>query len=152
MKSILLTAALLAFSGAALSQQYKWVDKDGRTRYGDIPPPGVNVTRLKGPTPPSAPPPAAKDAKGPLTPAEKAAALRKQEADAQKEREKQELAARDAQTKKENCSRAQEHVRTLQSGQRLSRADAKGERQYLDESEVAQELAKARQVAQEWCK
>jgi hypothetical protein len=152
MKRTFLVAVALAFSGAALAQQYKWVDKDGRTRYGDVPPPGVNVTRLKGPTPPSAPPPATKDAKGPLTPAERDAAFRKRQEEAQKEREKQELASRDAQAKKENCARAQDHVRTIESGQRLSRTDSKGERQYLDESQVAQELAKARQTAQEWCK
>ena len=64
----------------------------------------------------------------------------------------EELASRDAQAKKENCARAQDHVRTIESGQRLSRTDSKGERQYLDDSQVAQELAKARQAAQEWCK
>jgi hypothetical protein len=143
----------LVLSGAALSQQYKWTDKDGRTRYGDVPPPGTNATRLRAPTPPSAPPPAAKDAKGPpLTPAEKAAEARKRQAEAQKDREKQELAARDAQTKKENCARAQDYLRTVQSGQRISRADSKGEREYLDENQVAQEQARARQAVQEWCK
>jgi len=152
MKHILVTAALLVLSGAALSQQYKWVDKDGRTRYGDVPPPGVNVTRLKGPTPPSAPPPAAKDAKGPLTPAEKAAESRKRQEEAQKEREKQEIAGRDAQAKKENCARAQDYLRTLQSGQRISRTDSKGEREFLDENQVGQEVARARQAVQEWCK
>lgn len=152
MKRILVTAAFLVLSGAALSQQYKWTDKDGRTRYGDVPPPGANATRLRAPTPPSAPPPAAKDAKGPLTPADKAAEARKRQAEAQKDREKQELAARDAQTKKENCVRAQDYLRTVQSGQRISRADSKGEREYLDENQVAQEQARARQAVQEWCK
>ncbi len=154
MKRIFLMAVALAFTGAALAQQYKWTDDKGRTQYGDVPPPGVNATRLKGPPAPSSPPPlpAAAGAKGPLTAAERDAAFRKRQEEAQKAREQQELAARDGQAKKENCARAQDHVRTIESGQRLSRTDSKGERQYLDDSQVAQELAKARQAAQEWCK
>ena len=151
MNRFLLAAAILLMTGPALAQQYRWVE-NGRVRYGDVPPPGVNATRLKGPTPPSAPPPAAKDAKGPLTPAEKAAESRKRQEEAQKEREKQEIAGRDAQAKKENCARAQDYLRTLQSGQRISRTDSKGEREFLDENQVGQEVARARQAVQEWCK
>jgi hypothetical protein len=148
MKRILLLAAILAFSGAALAQQYKWRDKDGRVRYGDVPPPGVNATRLKAP---SGPPPAAAS-KGPLTAAEKDAEFRKRQEEAQKEREKQQAAADDAVAKKENCARAQEHLRTLESGQRIVRTDSKGERYYLEDKQIAQETAQARQSVQQWCK
>src|SRR5260221_14401706 len=49
MKRLLLILAVLAFSGAASAQAYKWVDKDGKVRYGDTPPPdATKVTRLKG--------------------------------------------------------------------------------------------------------
>lgn len=140
----------LAFCSAALAQQYKWVDKDGRTRYGDIPPPGVNATRLKGPPAASAPP-AAPGAKGPLSAAEKDAEFRKRQQDAQKEREKQDLASQEAAGKRENCARAQEYVRTLESGQRVSRTDSKGERYFLDDAQRAQELAQAQQAAKQWC-
>jgi len=150
MKRIFFVAMVLAFSGAALSQQYKWVDKDGRTRYGDVPPPGVKATRLKGPPAASAPP-AAPGAKGPLSAAEKDAEFRKRQQEAQKAREKQELAAQDAQARRENCARAQEYVRTIESGQRISRTDNQGERYYLDDAQRAQELAKARQAAQQSC-
>jgi hypothetical protein len=151
MKRILLLAGMLALTASVSAQQYKWVDNKGRTQYGDTPPPGVNATRLRGPTPPSAPPPAAKDAKGPLSPAEKAADFRKRQEESAKEREKQEVAARDAQTKKDNCARAQEYLRTVQSGQRISRTDSKGERVFLDDAQVAQEAAQARQSVQQWC-
>ena len=43
---------------AALAQQYTWVEKDGKLRYGDTPPPGVKATPLKGPSGPAAPAPA----------------------------------------------------------------------------------------------
>jgi hypothetical protein len=32
------------------------------------------------------------------------------------------------------------------------RTDAKGERYYLDDAQIAQELSKARQDVQQWCK
>ncbi len=57
----------LALAGAAQAQQYKWVDKDGKVRYGDTPPPGVKMTRLKGPSGP---------ATAPASPAAKAAAAK----------------------------------------------------------------------------
>lgn len=143
-------AALLAFGASAFAQQYKWVDKDGRVRYGDVPPPGVQARPLRPPPAVSAPP-AAPDAKAPLSTAEKDAEFRKRQEEALKEREKQEIASRDAAAKKENCARAQEYLRTLQSGQRITRTDAKGERVFLEDSQVAQETAQARQAVQQWC-
>jgi len=156
MKRALVFAAACAFAAAAMAQQYKWVDKNGRVQYGDAPPPGVKATPLR--PPPPAPAPAAKAAdpnaakKGPLTPAEREAEYRKRQQEAAKDREKLAQEEKAAQAKKENCSRAQDHVRTVQSGARLSGVDAKGERYYLDEAQVAQELARAQQAVQQWCK
>jgi glutaredoxin len=53
-----LLACLLA-AGLAHAQQYRWVDKDGRVRYTDAPPPAwaKDVRRTNAaPTPPAAPP------------------------------------------------------------------------------------------------
>ena len=149
MNRFLLAAAILLMTGPALAQQYRWVE-NGRVRYGDVPPPGVNATRLKGPTPPSSPPPGAA-AKGPMSAAEKEADFRKRQQEAAKEREKQDLAAQDAAGKRENCERAQEYVRTIESGQRISRTDSKGERYFLDDAQRAQELNQARQAVKQWC-
>jgi hypothetical protein len=33
----------------------------------------------------------------------------------------------------------------------VTRTDAKGERYYLDDAQIAQETARARQSAQQWC-
>ena len=62
-----------------------------------------------------------------------------------------EVASQEAQAKKENCARAQEYVRTIESGQRISRTDAKGERYFLEDAQIAQEAARARQAVQQWC-
>jgi Domain of unknown function (DUF4124) len=133
----------LCFTAAA--QQYKWVDKDGRTQYGDAPPPGVKATPLRAPPPPAANP----SAKSPST-AAKDADFRKRQREADKASEKQASAAQDAEMKKRNCASAQDAVRTLEQG-RVRRLDSKGEFVFLDDNQLAQELAKAKKSAAEFC-
>ena len=151
MKRTFFVLLLAALAGGAFAQQYKWVE-DGRTRYGDVPPPGVQATPLRGPAAGSAAatsaPEAKKDAAKALTPEQ---AFRKRQEEAQKERDMQAKADQDAQVKRENCSRAQDALRTLESGQRISRTDSKGERYYLEDAQIAQETARARQTVREWC-
>src|SRR5260221_14612753 len=98
----LFVVAVVVFAAPAAAQQYKWVDQNGKTQYGDTPPPGVKATRLRG-SGGQAPAPAADKAdskdekaaapKGPLTPAEQEAEFRKRQADTQKAREKDDKAA-----------------------------------------------------------
>lgn len=151
-KAIILTVICL-FAAAAQAQQYKWVDQDGKVRYGDVPPPGVNATRLRPPaggassTTPAPEAAAKKDAK-PLTPEE---AFRKRQEEAAKDRDKQAQADQQAQAKRQNCTQAREALRSLESGDRIQRTDPKGERYYLEDAEIARETARARQAVQQWC-
>ncbi len=140
MKKAIVVAIACAFAAAASAQQYKWTDKNGRVQYGDAPPPGVKATPLR--PPPPAPAAAAKPAQPDAKKAQQAA----------KDRDKLAQDQQAAQAKKENCARAQDYLRNLQSGQRLSGIDSKGERYYLDEAQIAQETAKAQRGVQEWCK
>jgi hypothetical protein len=155
-KTFVLLAAL-AFAGAAMAQQYKWVDKDGRVRYGDIPPPGVKATPLRGSSGPAAPAPAPaqKDAKaapkGPLTPAQQEAEFRKRQLEAQKAQEKQAQAADDARAKQQNCANAQAQLRLLESGERIARTDAKGERYFVDDEQRKADTVRARKSVSDWC-
>jgi hypothetical protein len=157
MERLMLFALGMTLAAAAFGQQYKWTDPSGRVQYGDVPPPGVNVTRLKGSTggyAPAEPTPAAdakSAAKGPLTPAEQEAAFRRRQQDAAKDRDKQAAADQQAAAKKQNCAAAQENLRALESGQRIVRTDARGERVYLEDAQIAQEAARARAVAQQAC-
>ena len=143
------SALCLAFGGVAQAQQYKWVDQNGKVQYGDVPPPGVKAQRLR--PPPGGAAPAAKNAEKGEKPLSPEAAYRKRQEDAQKERDKGAQAEQEAAAKRENCARAQESLRTLESGQRIARTDAKGERYYLEDAQVAQETARARQIAKESC-
>jgi len=156
-----LAAGVMAMAVAASSyaQLYKWVDKDGRTRYSDRPPVGIQATPLSPPPAPAsaAAAPAAgnsaKDArKGPLTPAEQEIEFRRRIKEAQEAAAKGEQAKREEDERKENCARARDMLGTLQSGERIARTDSKGERFYLDDAQRVQETAKARAAVSTWCK
>ena len=161
MRKFLLFLALALATGAAEAQIKCW-SEGGKRVCGDAPPPGARVTTLKGASTSgeAQPAPAAKDAakddakgakQGPMTPAEREQDYRKRQAEAQKAAEKSAAEQRDLQAKRDSCNQAKDALRTYESGQRIGRTDAKGERYFLDEAQVAQEAAKARQIAQENC-
>ncbi|MGD9951370.1 MAG: DUF4124 domain-containing protein [Burkholderiales bacterium] len=146
---ILILALLLAFASGAAAQLYRWVDKDGRVRYTDTPPPaGVQARTLQAPA--SAP---ASPGEGKPAPSvsEQEQAFRQRQLEAQKAAEKSALAQKEAETKRQNCARAQEYLRTLESGQRVSRTTAQGERDFIDVAARARVTASARQAVKDWC-
>jgi hypothetical protein len=153
-KSICLAMLMLAVAGSAGAQMYKWVDQDGKVRYGDTPPPGATVATVRPPQSAAATPATeSKDAKkGALTPAEQEQAYRKRQADAGKQAEKADAESRVQAQRSEACERTREYLRTLESGQRIQRTSPSGERYFLDEDQVAQEIAREQQARQANCK
>jgi hypothetical protein len=166
--SVSLIAALALACGVAHAQAYRWVDKDGKVRYSDVPPPGVKATPLKPPpAPPATPPsaaskdPASKDSKdgkdskdakkGPATPAEQEQAYKERQAKAREAREKEEKERAAAEVRKQNCASAQESLRTLEAGRRISSTNAKGETVFLDESQVQDRMNNARKAVADNC-
>ncbi len=156
-KSVLL-AVMLAFAASAFAQMYRWVDKDGRVHYtATPPPPGVKARTLQAPAAAVPADEAAKDAaakdapRGPLTPAEQEQEFRKRQLEAQTAREKQAQAAKEAEIKQGNCDRARAALATYESGQRVARTNAQGERYYLEEDALARETDAARQAVRDWC-
>ena len=148
MRPLIVLLAALAFTGAAAAQQYKWVDADGRIRYGDAPPPGVKATPLR--PPPVAPqPPAAASKEKTLTP-EAAFQKRQREREEELEKAAKERAAADA--KRQNCEQAQLSLRQLQSGQRIATTNAAGERAFLDDGQRVRDTERAQKAVSEWCK
>jgi len=154
-------AVMIAFAATAFAQMYRWVDKDGRVHYTATPPPAGTQSRSLS-APAAAPAPAGADAppadatskderKGPLTPAEQEQEFRKRQLEAQKARDKEAQAAKDAAAKRQNCARARGALATFESGQRVSRTDAQGERFYLDDEARARETDAARQAVRDWC-
>ena len=160
MKSIttVLLCALALACAAAQAQGYQWVDKDGKTRYGDAPPAGVTATPMKPPagSPQAAPAAAAakkddgKDAKKPPPTPEQG--FKERQLKAKEDAEKAAKEEKEEQTRKQNCERSQAGLRNLESGQRISQTNAAGERAFLDDAERAVRIAESRKLVAEWCK
>jgi hypothetical protein len=154
MRKILLFVGFCVAAGGAQAQIKCW-NEGGKRVCGDAPPAGAKVTTLKGPSGPATPAPDAKDSKaaskGPLTPAEQEQAYRKRQAEEKKAAEKTAAAEKESAAKRENCERARAALRQYETGQRITTTDAKGERVFLDDAQVAQESEKARQAVQQNC-
>ena len=120
MKKLLAVAVLgLAFAASALAQQFKWIDQDGKVRYGDLPPAGVKATPLKGPSGPATAKPGA-SAKGAEKPLSAEEAFQKRRKDAAEAEQKAGKDRTEAEAKKTNCDAARGNLRQYESGQRLS--------------------------------
>jgi hypothetical protein len=164
LRQALLVLLCLAAAGAAQAQ-WKWRDAKGNVQYSDMPPPAGTPDKdiLQRPyvtkpiivvAPPGAPASAAsapKPAASAPTKAElEAAARQKQDQDAEAAKKKEEE-RRVAAQRRENCSRAQANLRDLQSGQRLTRTNEKGERVFMDEAQIAAEVNRARDIITSEC-
>ena len=157
MRKILLFLAFSVAAGAAQAQIKCW-NQDGKRVCGDTPPPGAKVTTMRGAASGAGrtrPPAAAREGrarKGPLTPAEQEQEYRKRQAEAQKAAEKQAAEDKNAEAKRYNCAQAREALATLRErAAHHARPIPNGERYFLDDAQIAQELAKARQLVQENC-
>src|SRR5262245_10465041 len=147
--------ALLVFLApfAAHAQLMKCVGSDGRVEYAAECPPGtkgqqtgIQNTR-EGPSSSGTPAGSQKSL------AEREADYRKRQAESAESRQKAEAKATEVAQRREACERSQAYLRGLQEGQRISRIDPKtGERTYLEDSDRAAEIARARGVADTNCK
>lgn len=162
MKRITVAVSLaLCMALPASAQMYKWVDSNGKVQYSDKPPPSnIKTEILRAPARASSTP-AASEAKGgqpkdaakaaPKTTAEQDQAFRKRQLDAVKVQEEEARKQAQVRDRAENCTRAQAALANLQIGGRVARIDEKGERVILDENQIAQETARARQEAAAAC-
>ncbi len=151
---LLLVLAVLSLSAQA---QWVWRDKDGRVTASDRPPPRdipdkdivsrpAAELRRAAPAPASA---AASAAKGPL---EREVEARKRAADAEQAAKTKADEERAAGVRAENCRRARGQVAALETGQRMSRMNDKGEREVLDDRARADEMRQAREVIASDCR
>lgn len=140
----------------AVGQVYKWTDAQGKVHYSDQPPPEVKQPVTVKPRSPAAPT-EAPDAPGtpasaPKSYVEKDAEFNQRRVQAAEKAAMEKKAAKEAEEKKKNCELAKVQLARAQSGERITRYNEKGEIVYLSDSEVAQEAARTKQVADSWCK
>ena len=137
--TILLGIAMALACGIAQAQAFRWVDKDGKVRYGDTPPPGVKAKAMReaAGSVTSSPSPAAasKDGKGAAkAPVDPAQSFNERQLKAKEDTAKAAKERADAETRQKNCGQAQGNLRSLESGQRISTTNVQGERGYLDDA------------------
>ena len=162
-----LSMALLALAaGASAASQWKWKDAEGRLQYSDRPPPssvaeGDILERPRGVK--AKPVAAAPDTGAPLAKAaasapslkakdpELEARKRKADEEAAKAKAKAEEDPKKVQARQESCQRARNYEKSLNDGMRISRTNAKGEREVLDDAGRASELARTKDIIANSC-
>jgi type IV secretory pathway VirB10-like protein len=154
----------------AATAQWQWIDQSGRKVFSDkAPPPEIpskNILRQPGmkagataaapaEAPASAPVAAARPAaSGALKVSGKDKELedKRKQAEAAEEEKKKAEAEAQAKVKAENCGRAKSAKATYDSGVRVARTNAKGEREFMDDKERAAETKRIEAVIASDCK
>jgi hypothetical protein len=137
--------------------QWKWRDKTGRITVSDLPPPrDVPQADILQRPDPAAPlrdaAPAAAAASAPAPKVDPDLQARKQASEAAEAARVKADAERDAQRRAENCRNARAHLAALNTGQRIARFNAQGEREILDDKQRASEARRAQQVISADCR
>lgn len=164
-------ASLSVLACLALSQltpavaQYKWRDATGKIQYSDRPPPPGTPEKDVLSQPRVATQRAAAMAAAQASTANATAAsapavkASDPELEARKKKEKEDQDAKRkaeeakiAQEKQDNCQRARAYQRSLDDGLRITRTNDKGEREFLDDQQRAQESQRTKQAITDNCK
>lgn len=157
-RALLAGAFALAALSAPAQQIWKWRDASGQMHISDQPPPPGAAAGHKpvvGTAAAAAPEPAAEAASGAASGARPSVdpVLARRKAEADRKRAEQDAAQKDAQKKQEAaaCAAAQDQLRTINSGIRLMRVNAQGEREYLDDAARAAQAQQAQSVVDRTC-
>ncbi|MGJ7510161.1 DUF4124 domain-containing protein [Variovorax sp. GT1P44] len=166
----LLVVASVVLLPLGAHAQWQWIDKDNKKVFSDQAPPpdvpekniirkpGVPGKRLNFSTPPApaetaavAAPAAAPAAAKPTGVDKELTEKAKKAEDAEKAKQASE-AQRVAQAKAENCSRARQGKATMDSGIRVARINAQGEREIIDDNARATEAQRLQAVIDSDCR
>lgn len=173
--AIVAAIVMAGFAPAPSEAQWAWKDASGRLVYSDRPPPSdikpANIVRQPGtqtlanPAPASGPlDDAAKpaDAKNsdtknappsnaPKTVAEREMEFRKRQQErADSDKKSAEEQTKNA-TKTAECDRARGYMKSLEDGVRITKTDAAGNREFLDDAARAAEADRTRKIIQSTC-
>jgi len=150
------------------SAQWQWIDKNGKKVFSDQPPPTdvpeKNILRRAGSPPPrggSAPAEAEaldtsapKAAAAPPKPAgvDKELEEKTRKAQAEEKAKQAAEAEKNAKAKADNCDRARQGKATFDSGIRVAKINAKGEREIMDDAARAAEQKRLQSIIESDCK
>lgn len=142
------------------SAQWQWLDQSGRKVFSDQPPPADiasdRILKSPGGRPAAAaatPAPTPSAAAPVLKPTGKDPALeqKRKQAEAAEAAKRKAEEERYAAAKADNCQRARQSKATLDSGVRIARTNAKGEKEYMDDGQRAAELKRVQAIISRDC-
>ncbi|HXE49466.1 MAG TPA: DUF4124 domain-containing protein [Ramlibacter sp.] len=150
---------------AASFAQWQWIDKDGRKVFSDQSPPAeipakniIKQPGVKGPAAAEAVAPTASQAARPAPAAPKLSGKdqelqeKKKQAEAAEADKNKAHEAQVAKVRAENCERAKLSKASFDSGARIARTNAKGEREYIDDATRAAETKRLSVIIADDCK
>ena len=135
MKSWILLLSLCSLSSAWAVPIHKWVDSNGMVHYSNVAPENgkTQLLEYKGLGNTSNLNKKEESKSGEVDPEVK------KKIEAEKEMARQ------------NCIRSRESIQMLESGVRISRVNAKGEKEVLDDKGRAEEMERAKKAVKDWC-
>lgn len=162
----LLLTLTLATASLGVFAQWQWIDKDGRKIYSDRGP-GADIPEKNILKRPAGAPVGASPAPGEAAPAmtqdlapktakdsgtDKTLEAKKKQAEAAEAAKRKSEDERIARARSENCQLAKQAKATLDSGVRIARNNAAGEREFLDDAARAAESKRLQSVMDSDCK
>ncbi len=152
----------------AAAETYKWTDADGKVHYSDQPPPAnardqKTITPRKQSSTPGAAPaaadkgsPAATDKGAPPAKAktyvEQEAEFKKRQVEAAERDAAEKKKADEAAEKKRDCDQVRTQLAGLQAGGRITQTNAQGERDYMSDAQIGQEIERLKKAEASLCK
>ncbi len=141
-----LTFILLIMATASFADIYKWVDADGQTHYGQQAPKNQQSEFIKAPQPPAINPAHAQKSVDTLI---------DQQAEATKQKQKRlkqaKIDAKQAATRKENCSLAQHNLQQYQNSPNRRVMDSDGNVTRPSENDRQNKIAEFQQHVKDYC-
>lgn len=136
---------------AVQADVYRSVDAQGHVQYSDTPSPGAELIQVSGTRPGSTPP-----ARNAPPPAGNGSSLAKMNGQIKEQLTKEDLAREVhsdvAQTRAEQCQKAQDEYQKQVQARRIYTTDADGQRQYLSDAEADQQRLNTRLQMEDLCK
>lgn len=148
MKPFALAIIALFAANAAHAQIYQWKDESGKTFLSDKPPPGQVRVQRKIASESAAP---ASSGATQKSLADRDLEYRKRQKESRESAKKSDTEQTAADDKRENCENARRRLQALESGERISMRDDKGERYFIEDAQRDQEIARVRQAVQSNC-
>lgn len=161
----MLAGVMVALAAMPVHAQWKWKDAKGQVHVSDLPPPpdvsdkdvlqrpAARAPQRAGAAPVVSAPAAVAPAMAPAKPkVDPELEARKKKAEQEQAKQEEAEAQKQAAARAENCTRAKGNLTSLESGVRIARSNDKGEREFLDDKQRSDEIARARQVIASECR